>query len=297
MLCRNLSVTFWATIAISCGPFWFTRIFSLSFLLLPTLLKVPLKSHSVCGTKSWPRYCRSIHPELLISSTWTPRFGLVCSELPTNLVQESLWWEPQKPESYFTAVVFLSLLDSTGAFLHPWLPSLLLTFLASWRHPFGIPTGSCFAWDQSCGSAARQDWRRIGGAHGQWGCSKAGGWALSQQEPPAPLSTPWAVSPARLRNRGDTKCCWSWSLPRESASQQSQARQGWALHPCVHPCWGWCSQVVLNFSLFILQNRLMIWFNCLGNLITFAVSAVFQPLISTDVPHHKRLLLRPHSLS
>lgn len=72
----------------------------------------------------------------------------------------------------------------------------------------------------------------------------------------------------------DTECCWSWSLLRKSAVT-GQAGLGW-LHPCVHSCCGWCSQAVPVFSLFILQNRLTVRFNYLGNLITFAVSAVIR---------------------
>lgn len=139
MLCRNLSDTFSVTIEISCR----SVVIHKSFLSLFPSPPYPAESTpkiSLCGTNSWPRYCTSIYPEFLISSTWTPQFGLVCSELPTNLMQESPLWEPQKPEHYFTAVVFLSLLDTTGAFVHPWPSSLLVTFLTSSRHPFRIPT-------------------------------------------------------------------------------------------------------------------------------------------------------------
>lgn len=92
---------------------------------------------SLCGTKFWPRYCScSVHPELLISSTWTPGLGLSVLSCPQTSCKNFLCGSLRSQSSVFTAAVFR---DSTDAFLHPWPPSLLLTFLIASRHQLGSP--------------------------------------------------------------------------------------------------------------------------------------------------------------
>lgn len=155
MLCRNLSVTFWVTVEISYWSVVLHKNFLSLFLFPPYPAKTTPKI-SLCGTKFWPRYCSwSIHPELLISSTWTPGLGLSVLSCPQTSCKNLLCGSLRSPSSVFTAAVFQ---DSTDAFLHPWPLSLLLTFLIASRHQLGSPLIPALA---GVGLVALQDWRMI----------------------------------------------------------------------------------------------------------------------------------------